>query len=142
MLTDKTLKQAEEFAKIVHKGQFRRDGVTPYIDHPLEVSRRCSNLEEKIVAVLHDVLEDAEDREWAEQRLKSLFSDSIVEAVFAITKEKDEKNYEYWQRVKKNSLACKVKVQDMLCNLGDDPTLYQTNKYLRGLNFLLLNKLG
>ena len=41
-----------------HKGQYRRDGLTPYIDHPKEVARRLTTFDEKCVGWLHDVLED------------------------------------------------------------------------------------
>ncbi len=50
---------AENIARKVHQGQFRRDGITPYIVHPERVARRLSeDSEAQAVAWLHDVLED------------------------------------------------------------------------------------
>ena len=51
------LELAYAIALVAHKGQVDKAGVD-YINHPLTVSRNCKNEKEKIVALLHDVLED------------------------------------------------------------------------------------
>ena len=57
--------KAYEFAEKKHRGQFRVDGVTPYIDHPVRVGRliekfKLSNHQDWLIAaaLLHDTLED------------------------------------------------------------------------------------
>jgi hypothetical protein len=52
-----TLARAIEIATAAHAGQVDRNG-DPYIEHPLAVMAMVSTQDEKIVAVLHDVLED------------------------------------------------------------------------------------
>lgn len=53
---------AREIATESHVGQFRRDGVTPYIDHPAAVVTRVgSDLRMIAVVWLHDVLEDTSE---------------------------------------------------------------------------------
>lgn len=51
------------FAAMAHDGQYRKDGFTPYIVHPIEVERIVSSLDSctemmSTVALLHDVIED------------------------------------------------------------------------------------
>lgn len=54
-----------DFASAKHEGQFRADGVTPYINHPIMVARlvkefkQSSKIEHLVAAsLLHDTLED------------------------------------------------------------------------------------
>lgn len=53
---------ALEFATRAHDGQLRKDGITPYIVHPLNVSarvlRESGDFDIASAAVLHDVVED------------------------------------------------------------------------------------
>jgi guanosine-3',5'-bis(diphosphate) 3'-pyrophosphohydrolase len=53
-----TLERAIEIAAAAHAGQTDKGG-EPYILHPLRVMFRMHSVEEKIVAVLHDVVEDS-----------------------------------------------------------------------------------
>ncbi len=57
------IRNARLLAKRVHKGQYRRDGTTPYFNHPERVASLVSWLggtdEQVALAYLHDVLEDA-----------------------------------------------------------------------------------
>ena len=52
-----TLERAIAIAAAAHAGQLDKGGA-PYILHPLKVMLRMTSLEERIVAVLHDVVED------------------------------------------------------------------------------------
>ena len=51
---------ARSIAEEAHLGQFRRDGKTPYIEHPRQVSHRLYHLDDNYIAAawLHDVIED------------------------------------------------------------------------------------
>jgi guanosine-3',5'-bis(diphosphate) 3'-pyrophosphohydrolase len=56
------LNQAAMFATRAHAGQFRKDGSTPYIVHPLRVGALLLNFDASPIEVLcgywHDILED------------------------------------------------------------------------------------
>jgi (p)ppGpp synthase/HD superfamily hydrolase len=52
------LERAIEIAVEAHKGQVDKGG-SPYILHPLRVMMSVNGESEKIVAVLHDVVEDS-----------------------------------------------------------------------------------
>ncbi len=51
------LEKAIEIAAVAHSGQLLKNGL-PYILHPLHVMATVKTVDEKIVAVLHDVVED------------------------------------------------------------------------------------
>jgi hypothetical protein len=99
-----------------HGMQLDKGGM-PYILHPLHVMDCVNGSDAKIVAVLHDTVEDTE------QTLDGLrtagFSEEIVGAVDAITKRKGEKKRDYWARVKANKLALYVKLWDMAHNSSE-----------------------
>ena len=110
------LKKAINLAYFAHEGQLDKGG-SPYILHPIRVMVCCETIEEKIVAVLHDVLEDTKV---TYQELINLgLNDKILEALLAITKEKDEYYIDFIKRVKNNKLATKVKIQDIIDNLDE-----------------------
>lgn len=53
------LNRALEIARKAHAGQVDKGGDT-YIFHPVRVALHCRTEEEKIVALLHDVVEDTD----------------------------------------------------------------------------------
>lgn len=55
--TNSLLEKAFQIAIDAHKGQTDKAGA-PYIFHPIRVSNRCSTDDERIVALLHDTIED------------------------------------------------------------------------------------
>lgn len=117
---------AKAIAEEAHAGQFRRDGVTPYILHPAKVAALMGDdpiLEQ--VAWLHDVLEDTEMT--PEELLKRGVSREAVLTVCDLTHETG--SYAgYISRVSHNPLARKVKIADIVANLTDDPTPRQIVK--------------
>src|SRR5258706_6160057 len=54
-----TLERAIALAARKHEGQLDKAGA-PYILHPIRVMLRVASLEEKMAAVLHDVVEDTD----------------------------------------------------------------------------------
>jgi len=131
-----TLQRAIEIAVEAHKGQTDRVGV-PYVAHLFSVMDRGKTLEEKIVGVLHDLVEDTS---WTLDDLRSEgFTENIIEAVRCITKVTDEEDYdEYIARVKSNPLAVRVKLNDLLDNMNilryeqlTERDLKRLNKYLK-----------
>jgi (p)ppGpp synthase/HD superfamily hydrolase len=102
-----------------------------------------STTEEKIVALLHDIVEDTEITfEYLEHEG---FSKEVVAAVKAITRELEEPYNAYLRRVAQNELAYKVKLADMLDNsdvtrFGANPTEEQATKcasYVKKRNTLV-----
>lgn len=139
MFGSRIVKSAERIARRAHKGQFRRNGMTPYIKHPQRIVKEISGDDNaKAVAWLHDVLEDTPVT--AEELADGGIPSDIILAVQTLTKVKGQPYNEYLKRVKANPLARKVKMYDMLDNLADAPTERQIQKYLQGLLFLAEEK--
>lgn len=110
-----TLERAIEIAKQAHAGQVDKGG-EDYIGHPLRVMEMCDTEEEKIVGVLHDVVEDSD---WTFEMLEAEgFASEVIEALKCVTKlSKDEDYDEFIKRVMRNELAMRVKVKDLEDNL-------------------------
>ncbi|MBD2187818.1 HD domain-containing protein [Pseudanabaena mucicola] len=111
---EKFLAIAIAIATKAHEGQVDKAG-KPYIAHPLMVMAQMDSLESKIVAILHDAIEDSE------LTIKDLVSEgfpsSITEAIAAITKLEGESYADYISRVKSNPIATKVKIADLKHNM-------------------------
>jgi (p)ppGpp synthase/HD superfamily hydrolase len=109
-----TLEDAIIFATEAHRGQVDRGGY-PYILHPLRVMCSQWSDTERIIAVLHDVIEDTH---YTFDDLRKLgYEDEIVEAVDCLTRRDDETYEEFIQRIKPNSLARRVKLADLMDNM-------------------------
>lgn len=109
-----------ELAKFVsensHKNQVDKAGIDYFAGHIQAVVNGVTTNKEKIVAYLHDTVEDTP---LTIERIKELFGEEIGEAVFAITKPKDGSlSYDdYIERVKANPLARAVKISDLKHNM-------------------------
>ena len=87
-----TLERAIEIAHEAHRGQRDKAG-NDYIDHPMRVMAMGKTMEEKIVGVLHDVVEDA--AEWSFERLEQEgFEPEIIEALRCVTKRSEDEPYD------------------------------------------------
>lgn len=130
---------AEQLARGAHLGQFRRDGVTPYIRHVEDTVARLlrDDAGPRTIAVawLHDVLEDTDVT--PEQLRELVGSEIVVETVETLTKRSKERYTDYLARVLQNPFARAVKIADILANLADDPTEKQIRKYALALLFLV-----
>ncbi|MEC0248919.1 GTP pyrophosphokinase [Paenibacillus chitinolyticus] len=109
-----TLEKAIIVAARAHSGQTDKAG-QPYILHPLRVMQSVRTPHARIVAVLHDVLEDSEIS--AEDLRREGFSPDIVEAVTALSREPGEDYLDFVRRAKKNPLAREVKLADVHDNM-------------------------
>lgn len=138
-LSSPSVLHAFRFAHRAHRDQHRRDGVTPYLNHPRSVAVRLERAghpdEVLIVGYLHDVIEDTPTA--AQQLIDAGFSHDVVGAVLAITKVKGEDYTSYLERVKRNPLARAVKIYDIIDNLSDAPTERQLKKYSVALAYLV-----
>ena len=118
------LKKAEDIATKAHKGQFDRCGVE-YINHPRTVASYVDNPKEKIVAWLHDTIEDTDI---TEADLRPVFGDEITDAVVALTKTEGEDYFDYISRVIKNPLSARVKIADLTHNMKPDRIPHPTEE--------------
>lgn len=104
-----------------HEGQVDKCG-EPYYLHPLRIAAHFQELNDAdaaIVACLHDLVEDTScSLEYLEDR----YPESIVDAVDAITRRKEEQYKQYIRRCVKDDIARRVKKQDVLDNLRPDRT--------------------
>ena len=107
------LERAIAIATKAHEGQFDKGG-NSYIEHPLHVMSKMNTVEEKIVAVLHDVVEDTNVT--LEDLKKEGFSSEIIEGIDSVTRRKDETYKEFILRAKENTIGREVKIQDLLQN--------------------------
>lgn len=100
-----------------HKTQQDKGGLL-YILHPMHVMLQMETTNERVVAILHDVVEDTTT---TLNHLKFVyrFSQEIIDAVDAITKRPGEQKESYWTRVAANDLATKVKFKDMEHNTSE-----------------------
>ncbi len=129
----------EQIATIAHSGQCRRDAITGYIEHPRQAVSRVwgTGREASLlidIAWLHDVLEDTE--ETAASLPTKGVRPEVIRAVEILTHSRIETYTHYLSRIKKDPLAVKVKIADMLANLADEPTEYQIKKYAKGIALL------
>jgi GTP diphosphokinase / guanosine-3',5'-bis(diphosphate) 3'-diphosphatase len=103
------LDRALEIAIKAHTGQVDKGG-EPYILHPLRVMLRMRTEAERIVAVLHDVVEDS-DYTFDELRSEG-FPGDVIEALEALTKLPGESRIDAAQRAARVPLARSVKLAD------------------------------
>jgi len=108
------LEKAIELATTHHRGQVDKGG-NAYILHPLAVMMRVKTTEEKIVAVLHDIIEDTPVT--LDELRQHLFPEHIILAIDTLTKRKKESYDKYIWRIKNNPIALVVKLADLEENL-------------------------
>lgn len=126
-----TLERAIQIATEAHKGQLDKAG-RDYIGHPLRVMAMGKTEDEKIVGVLHDVIEDTG---WTFEMLEAEgFSREVIEALRCVTKLSENENYDdFIERVKKNPLAVAVKINDLTDNMDIRRLPYLSDKDVKRL---------
>ena len=110
-----TLERAIQIATEAQRGQVDKAG-NDYILHPLRVMELGNSLEEKIVGILHDVVEDTD---WTFERLADEgFSPIVLDALRCVTKLSENEPYDHFiSRVQANPLAISVKLNDLSDNM-------------------------
>lgn len=108
------LARAITLAAQAHEAQRDKAGA-PYILHPLRMMQRAQTDREKIVAVLHDVVEDSD---WTLDGLaKEGFPPDIVAAIDCLTHREGESYDDAIERVLTAPLAMRVKFYDLEDNM-------------------------
>ncbi|KYQ83327.1 guanosine-3',5'-bis(diphosphate) 3'-pyrophosphohydrolase [Acinetobacter sp. NRRL B-65365] len=109
-----TLERAISLAAERHAGQVDKANA-PYILHPLRVMLNVPDIEHKIVAVLHDILEDTAT---TIDELYSLgFQTHLIDAIIALTKQEGESRIQAAQRTVQIPIARVVKLADITDNM-------------------------
>lgn len=109
-----TIERAIEIAAAAHAGQVDKGG-EPYILHPLKVMLRMTTEQERIAAVLHDVIEDTSVT--IEQLRSEGFTDEVLRALTALTKLSGESRLEAAKRAAIDPIARIVKLADNAENM-------------------------
>ena len=140
----------DEYAKLLdkaaliciskHQGQRDKMGCA-YFQHPMRVAMRCSADDEKIVAVLHDTIEDTDVT--PEYLLSEGFPQYIIDAILSVTKRDGESYEDFVARAKGNPIGSTVKIHDLEDNLDvmrldevSPDMAARFTKYLKALRFL------
>ncbi len=111
------LEKAILIATKAHAGQIDKGGQV-YILHPLAVMSRVTSVDAKIVAVLHDVIEDTMIT--SEVLETEGFPIHIREAILAVTRRANETYDAFIERIAQNCLAVEVKLADLEENMNLD----------------------
>lgn len=109
-----TLERAISLAAQRHAGQVDKADA-PYILHPLRVMLNMPDIEHKIVAVLHDILEDTSTT--TDELYVLSFPTHLIEAIVALTKQQGESRIQAAQRTVQNPIARIVKLADLTDNM-------------------------
>ncbi len=109
-----TLERAIAIAAEAHAGQFDKAGA-PYVLHPLRMMLGLEDRKARIVAVLHDVVEDTP---WTLVDLeREGFAPEIVRAVDALTRRPDEDYETFVRRAGADPIGWHVKLADLQDNM-------------------------
>jgi hypothetical protein len=131
------LPRAIEIAEEQHAGQVDKAG-KPYIEHPRRVMRALRTHSEKVVAILHDVIEDGTIT--LHQLFAQGFPAPIIRALDSVTR-RDDENYEtFVARAAADPIGRWVKYEDLRDNANlariANPTkndLERVKKYHRAM---------
>jgi (p)ppGpp synthase/HD superfamily hydrolase len=138
-----TIEKALQIAARAHEGQLDKHG-QPYILHPLRVMSAVDGDEARIVAILHDVIEDTSVT--PDDLRQEGFGEAILEALDRLTHRKDDPYAEYVIRCKGHDIARRVKLADLEDNSRPsrailrpdriEPDIERVRKYLLAFKFL------
>ena len=138
------LQFALELAIEKHKNQKDKSG-KPYILHPLHVMETVKSDDAKIVAILHEIIEDTDVTE--KDLLNAGLSKHIVDAIVMLTRTDDIDYMDYVKKVSSNPLAKEVKLADLQHNMDlrristlTEKDLDRTRKYQIAYHYLINTK--
>lgn len=134
------LENAIALAAKAHSGQVDKAGA-PYILHPLRMMLKLATPEERMAAVLHDVVEDCEVT--LDDLRAQGFSEAVVAAVDALTKREGESYEDFVARAALDPVGRRVKLADLEDNSDlsriSNPTprdFERLEKYRRAIAYL------
>ena len=110
-----TIGDAIKLAVDAHERQIDKGG-QPYILHPLRLMLAVNSEPARIVALLHDVIEDNPTFTLEKLRLAG-YPQDVLDALDCLTKRPSEHYSDFIDRIKPNVLARKVKLADLRDNM-------------------------
>lgn len=119
----KLIFDATTIATGIHWEQKRLDGFD-YIMHPLRVATFMDTVEEKILAILHDTLEDCKN-DWTKNALlnevENTFDHQTHQRLVLISRKEGEAYVDFIQRIidSHDAVVIKVKLADIADNAAD-----------------------
>ncbi|WKS96102.1 phosphohydrolase [Riemerella columbina] len=143
MHKEELLHRAIRIAQNAHRGQTDKYKA-PYISHVMRVMNYGKTLDEKIVGVLHDVVEDCPEYDLNYLRGQG-FPEPILHAIDCLSKINPDENYDdFIKRIEQSSLAIAVKINDLTDNMDlrrvnrplTEKDLKRFNKYLKAYRYL------
>ena len=108
------LHKAITIACEAHQGQSSING-EPYILHPLRLLIKSKSNEERIIAVLHDVIEKS-NISLADLKNKG-FDQDIISSIDSLSRRKSESYIDYIGRLMQNRISVKIKLLDLADNI-------------------------
>lgn len=108
-----------------HLGQVDKGGA-PYIDHPLRVMSGARTSDERMTALLHDVVEDSP---WTLEALRREgFPARVISALDHLTRRGGEDYAEFIERASRDPIARAVKLLDLQDNMDLDRIAEPTDR--------------
>ena len=122
------LHKAITIACEAHQGQFSING-EPYILHPLRLLIKAKSNEERIIAILHDVIEKT-NISLLDLKNKG-FDQNIISSIDSLSRRRSESYIEYIERLMQNKISVKIKLLDLADNMkihseNNDNGIYDT----------------
>ena len=97
-----------------HQGQSSING-EPYILHPLRLLIKAKSNEERIIAILHDVIEKT-NISLADLKNKG-FDQNIISSIDSLSRKRGESYVDYIGRLMQNRISVKIKLLDLADNI-------------------------
>ncbi|MBR5689426.1 MAG: GTP pyrophosphokinase [Prevotella sp.] len=124
-----------------HREQKDKSG-REYVMHPIRVAERCKDPRAKIVALLHDTIEDTEVT--VDYLRGQGFPDEIINGVLSVTKQERETYDDFVRRAAENPIGREVKIADLEDNMDirrlkeiTEEDVARLRKYLRAWQYLI-----
>ena len=140
MIYTENTKKALKLCFEAHKDQLDKSGM-PYVFHPFHLAEQMETEETTIVALLHDVVEDAG---YTISDLSGMgFSKSVIDAIILMTHGEGVDYMDYVRAIKDNPIAKAVKLADLRHNSDisrldapDEKALKRREKYQKAIEIL------
>ena len=140
IIKENMLELAKLLSQEAHKNQVDKAGIDYFTGHIQTVVNSVKTNKEKIVAYLHDTVEDTNI---TIDKIYEIFGDEIGLAVEIITKTNNIDYFEYINKIKNNELARTVKIADLKHNMDltrlktvTEKDLKRYEKYKKALEIL------
>lgn len=132
--------KALDLASLKHLEQKDKAGM-PYFGHIARVSNACKTGPAKVVALLHDIIEDTDVT--SEQLEEAGMPEFVIKAVLCLTRKNGEPYEDFIRRAAKNPIAREVKIADLEDNMDvrrlenvTEDDFKRMDKYLNAWKYL------